>query len=51
MLGVAFDGVDGGGGSNVAGAETAQRKAQLEKAGGLFKESGLKGTSCELMEG
>lgn len=54
MLGVVFDGVDGGGGPNVAGAETAQHEAQLEKAEGLFKESGLKGMSREhreLMEG
>lgn len=36
---------------DVAGAEIAQVKSQLEKTEGLFKESGLKGMSCEFTDG
>lgn len=35
------------GNRNLAGAEVAQRESQLERRGGLFEESGLKGMSCE----
>lgn len=36
---------------DAAGAEIVQVKSQLEKTEGLFKESGLKGMSCEFTEG